>query len=150
MKTLLHTTILLCVIVLAACSRGPDAPRGFSLPRGDAEAGKMAFVALECNACHSAEGVEQIAPDQAEIALRLGGHRALVTTYAELVTSIINPSHRLSNRYPETKSAVDGESRMRSYNEVMTVQQLVDLVAYLQPQYKVVPSSPTEYPLYYP
>ena len=41
---------------------------------------------------------------------------------------------------------MDGESKMRRYNEVMTVQQLVDIVSYLQTEYEVVvPPNPYLY-----
>jgi hypothetical protein len=34
------------------------------------------------------------------------------------------------------------------YNEIMTVQQMVDLVTYLESNYEVVPASRTEYARY--
>ncbi len=150
MKLFLAVLTLSSCLALAACSQGPESPRGFSLPKGDAEAGKALFFDLGCNDCHSTADIEQIDPDNADIAFKLGGNRAVVTTYAELVTSIINPSHRLSNRFPEAKAALGAESRMRNYNEVMTVQQMVDLVTYLQPLYGIAPVSPTDYRPYHP
>jgi hypothetical protein len=39
---------------------------------------------------------------------------------------------------------------MPVYNELMTVQELIDLVAYLQPQYEVIVVSPNSYETYYP
>jgi len=150
MSKFLALLALSASLVLAACSRGPESPRGFSLPQGDVEAGKALFFDLGCNDCHSTADIEQIDPDNAPIVFRLGGDRALVTTYAELVTAIINPSHRLSNRFPEADAAIGAESRMRNYNEVMTIQQMVDLVAYLQPLYGVAPVSPTDYRVYPP
>ena len=50
----------------------------------------------------------------------------------------------------ERESAVAGESRMPNYNDVMTVQELIDLVAYLQPQYEVIRVTPLSYDTYYP
>ena len=44
----------------------------------------------------------------------------------------------------------NGASRMPVYNELMTVQELIDLVAYLQPQYEVIVVSPNSYQTYYP
>jgi len=42
-----------------------------------------------------------------------------------------------------------GESRMPIYNDIMTVQELVDIVTFLRPHYQVaVPRR--DYPLYYP
>lgn len=139
-----------CLLALSACTLGPESPRGFALPKGDAEAGKAVFVELRCNDCHSAEGVAIRDETETDIHFALGGASARVTTYAELLTSIVNPSHRLSPRLPKQESSVDGESRMHNYNDVMTVQELIDLVAFLQPQYEVVVVSPNSYETYYP
>jgi hypothetical protein len=71
----------------------------------------------------------------------LGGEVTRVKTYGELVTSIINPSHRLAQGYPTEEVSAAGESLMAlAYlNDVMTVQQLIDLVAFLQARYEVRP-----------
>lgn len=130
--------LLLALVTLTACSGIKESPREFALPEGNYERGQSTFTALECHHCHSAAGVDQYEPENASVSLALGGESARVTSYAELMTAIINPSHRLSHRMPLEESSVDGQSKMNSYNEVMTVQQLVDLVAYLQPQYSVI------------
>ena len=70
--------------------------------------------------------------------VELGGPVTRVKTYGDLVTSIINPSHKLADGYAEEAVSEDGESKMYVYNGYMTVQELVDLVSYLQPQYEVV------------
>lgn len=142
--------LLLTAVVMVGCNQGPNSPRGFSLPEGNYEQGQANFTSMGCNNCHSAKGVAQINPEEALISFKLGDVSRRVTTYAELTTSIINPSHRLSYRLPKEQSSVDGESLMTNYNNVMTVQQLIDLVAYLQPQYKVIEVTPHRYPVYYP
>ena len=56
------------------------------------------------------------------------------------MTSIVNPSHRLAGRYSDGPvSTPDGKSLMRNYNDVMTVNQLIDLVAFLQANYELQP-----------
>ena len=60
-----------------------------------------------------------------------------VKTYGELVTAIINPSHKLAQGYPLDTISEDGQSRMPLYNSYMTVQELIDIVAFLQPHYDV-------------
>lgn len=130
---------LLAILVLAGCQRGPTSAAGFRLPDGDPEAGRATFVELQCYDCHTVTN-ETFPPTSNPDGLNvvLGGESTYVTTYGELVTSIINPSHKLASGYePETISA-DGESKMRVYNDVMTVKQLTDLVVFLQPHYKVV------------
>ena len=74
------------------------------------------------------------------------GWSSATTTYADLVTSIINPSHRLSAYYPRAKAEAGGESRMHNYNDVMTVQELVDIVSFLQTEYELTPPPLHDYP----
>jgi mono/diheme cytochrome c family protein len=134
-------------MALAAC--GPQSPLGFRLPDGNAAAGQEAFVALHCNACHEVDGVE--VEHLGGIAhVRLGGETARVRTYGELVTSIINPSHRIAPMNRDEGATPEGASLM-SYvylNDVTTVQQLVDLVAFLQPTYEIVQPPPVRWAMY--
>ena len=130
--------ILLAFVVLTACSGVRETPSEFALPNGNYERGQLTFTALECHQCHSAAGVNQLHPESASISFALGGESHRVTTYAELMTSIVNPSHRLTHRLRLEESSVGGTSKMTIYNEVMTVQQLADLVAYLHPQYPLI------------
>lgn len=113
---------------------------GFSLPEGDVQRGREAFVYLQCNACHTIAGAElpqdPHAPEPPIV--ELGGPVTKVKTYGQLVTAIINPSHTLAEGYPKDLVSEDGKSKMPVYNEVMTVQELIDIVMFLQPQYDVV------------
>jgi sulfur-oxidizing protein SoxX len=129
---------VICVLLLSACGSDPRSPWGFRLPDGDADKGQVLFVELQCNTCHTIAGLEIDAPAEAgPVAVVLGGPVARVKTYGDLVSSIINPSHKLIRSYPKDEISDDGESLMVVYNETMTVQQLIDLVAFLQQQYKV-------------
>lgn len=131
--------ILVGVLILAGCQRGPTSAAGIRLPDGDQAAGRAAFAELQCYDCHTVTNETFPArnnPDGLNVVL--GGESTYVTTYGELVTSIINPSHKLASGYNPEKIATNGASKMRNYNNVMTVQQLTDLVVFLQPHYKVV------------
>ena len=66
------------------------------------------------------------------------------------MTSIINPSHRLAKGYPVYAVSVDGKSKMKNYNDAMTVTQLTDLVAFVQSKYKLLEYELTDYPIYGP
>lgn len=126
----------------------------FALPEGDIQRGRETFIALECNTCHSVADIDRAASDlPPPIHKKLGGEVSRVKSYEDLVTSIINPSHRLSARYPEDMISEiadeEGRSRMPNYNDVMTVQQLVDLVTFLQSEYRVRAPS-RDYPAYSP
>jgi hypothetical protein len=71
----------------------------------------------------------------------LGGRVFEVRTDGYLVTSIINPSHRLAREFRGAILTTEsGESRMPDHNDVMTVGQLTDLVAFLQSTYTTMPS----------
>jgi hypothetical protein len=115
------------------------------------ERGKAAFVQFRCYDCHSVSGVELPAGEEPNQAIvTLGGEVARIKTYGELVTSIINPSHRLASGYSkDLVTTGEGQSRMTNYNDVMTVSQLIDVVAFLQSHYELVPYEPTPYPPYY-
>lgn len=136
----------LVIILLAGCEPDPNTGRGFSLPQGDAANGKATFVELGCNSCHSIEDIEQLPlTDQTLPTVKLGGSTSAMKTYGELVTSIINPSHKISKRYKQGVVSEDGDSTMRIYNDVMTVTQLVDLVTYLEANYEVIEYRRTTY-----
>lgn len=84
-----------------------------------------------------------------ESRIELGGKSAVVTTYAKLVTSIINPSYRRYEAYEPYTTDENVLFVMRNYNDIMTVSELIDLVAYLQPEYKVEALHMTSYAAYY-
>ncbi|MFT6268828.1 MAG: mono/diheme cytochrome c family protein [Alphaproteobacteria bacterium] len=137
------------IISLTACNYGPDSPRGFSLPKGDEVKGQQVFIKHQCLACHTLPGVSDEAVKlQLDRAVQLGGESTKVTTYADLVTSVINPSHKIARSYKLNTIDESGKSKMRNYNDVMTVTELVDLVTYLQPHYKVKPYEYTAYGRY--
>jgi len=113
--------------------------RGFRLPEGNASAGRETFLYMHCNQCHTIKDEELQAIAGFEPFVELGGALTRVKTYGELVTAIINPSHKLADGYPEDFVSEDAVSKMYVYNGFMTVQELTDLVMFLQAQYDVVP-----------
>lgn len=126
------------LLALAACEADRMSEKGFSLPEGNAISGKEAFVYMHCHECHTVSGVELPALVRTEPPfVELGGKVSQVKTYGELVTAIINPSHKLASGYPLDVITNDGRSKMPVYNSYMTVQELIDIVAFLQPQYDV-------------
>ncbi|MEZ5396834.1 MAG: cytochrome c [Bryobacterales bacterium] len=130
--------LVLVVSSQSACVSGRHSPTGFRLPEnGDPARGKAAFIELRCYGCHRVAGDQDLPePDQAAATVTLGGDVSEIRTDGYLVTSIIHPSHRA--RSPQT---VEGESPMPDYTR-MSVRQLIDLVAYLQSRYRVVPPPP--------
>jgi sulfur-oxidizing protein SoxX len=147
----IYTVLLgLTIITLAGCEPNPNSGKGFSLPEGNASNGKVTFVKLGCNTCHSIADIEQLPSDNKQFPrVKLGGPTHSIKTYGELVTSIINPSHKILRHYNQgIVKSEDGSSKMQIYNDVMTVTQLVDLVTFLEENYEVDAYRRTAYSRY--
>ena len=143
-----YVTALCLALCLAGCSK-QNADK-FTLPKGDADRGKEVFLHFRCNDCHRVRGVDLPLgnePDQVQV--ELGRLEAQPREYGELVMAIINPSHRLAKGYTPILVSTDGKSRMTVYNDVMTVSQLIDLVAFLQSHYEMRPPAQGRYKDYY-
>ena len=143
------TLILFSLFALTACDQEARmSQKGFRLPDGDAEAGREAFLYMQCHQCHTIAG-EQLPgiPGQEPPYVELGGKVTQVKTYGQLVTAIINPSHKLATGYAEEVVSDDGESKMYVYNDHMTVKELNDIVMFLHPYYDVVVPN-FRYPVY--
>jgi hypothetical protein len=150
-KTLCNLTNYLMVFVLLCggllISSCNEHARGFALPEGNVEKGKVTYKRLGCNECHSISEIEWKGGSD-NLKIQLGGEVSSQKSYGDLVTSVINPSHKIARRYKQKISTEEGLSKMKNYNEVMTVQELIDIVTFLQSEYKVrIP--PTSYTPYY-
>ena len=135
------------LLLSAGCERDVMSERGFALPEGDVVAGEAAFIYMQCNQCHTIKGIDLPTVPGYEPFVELGGAVTRVKTYGQLVTAIINPSHKIAEGYAEGEVSEDGESKMYVYNRYMTVQELTDLVMFLQPHYDVVTPA-WSYPIY--
>ena len=143
-----YRSLVILILLSAVVGCGTDR-NAFTLPAGDAERGAADFVRFRCYDCHRVQGVELPPgeePNQVVVEL---GVVDRPRDYGEIVTAIINPSHRLATGYTTDLVSRDGKSRMPVYNEVMTVSQLSDLVAFLQAHCDVRPHEVTSYPDYY-
>lgn len=138
------------VALLGACRTYPDYASEFRFPiqNGDINRGKEAFVSLGCPQCHVVSGVEL--PDYKGtqfIKMPLGGELIFAKTYADLVTSIVNPNHVISDKYlqmlPANQRARINTSPMYM-NPNMKVTELIDIVAFLNSRYSLLPGY-TEY-----
>jgi len=147
-----HASIMAVAAVVLAMAMTACKPKpgiGFRLPEGDAGKGKAAFVALQCHACHTVDGVELPKPEtQATNIVVIGGAVPKIKTYGQLVTAVINPSHDLSKGFDGKKVEAGEESPMPDYAETMTVRQMTDIVTFLHGHYyrlEPQPSYPTRY-----
>lgn len=137
--------VLLCGgLLISGCNKQA---RGFALPEGDIEIGKTTYKRLACNECHTIPNIEWKGGED-NLKIPLGGEVTSLKSYGDLVTSIINPSHKVGSYYNQKTATEEGISKMKNYNEVMTVQELIDLVTFLQSEYELV-SPPTQYYPYY-
>lgn len=154
---LLSLISLLCFIT--ACAPDKQSGRGLFLPEGNADKGKQVFIDFGCTWCHTVKGAElpAVANEPPPFSIQLGGQVVRVKTYGELVTSIINPNHVISyqNRQVLEKLAGDKNAEIKtlmpSFNDKMTVAQLVDLVTFLDAHYqKYIPdyTARGSYPIY--
>ncbi len=102
----------------------------FRLPEGDPKAGRRAFADFECYKCHQVPGENfpgsggtgDVGPDLSRM-----GPLHPAEYFAE---AILNPNAVLTEG--PGFLGPDGKSRMPSYADSMTLQQLIDLVAYLR------------------
>jgi len=128
------------LLVVVACAwagcTGRRSPSQFSLPPGDVEAGKAAFVDLKCYTCHTVEGVDLPAPASAT-PVKLGGRKPLPPSAGDLSTDIIMPSSHFAEGYPASQVQEGAASRMPDLTRQMTIRQLADLVAFLRSRYGV-------------
>ena len=135
-----HLLLALGMLILCGCENASQSGSGFRLPEGDAQAGRAAVVKLQCTSCHVIDGMPEITQDVGQdMQIKIGGIRAEKATYGRLVTSIINPSHQVAQPLGSDVRTPGGESKMRNYKDVLTVQELIDLVAFLQPHYSEMP-----------
>ena len=131
--------LMASLALLTGCDSDPMSEVGFRLPEGDPVAGRDAFLYMQCNQCHTIYGEELPTVPLADPPyVQLGGPVTKIKTYGQIITGIINPSHDLAKGYAEEVVSEGGESNMYNYNRYMTVQELIDIVMFLQPHYDVV------------
>lgn len=150
MRKIVLRLLALCALpCLFACTKDSRTEGNVFLPKGDAAQGKAHFVSMGCTGCHVVVGAELPEPDaDAPVRVILGSRTGRVMTYGDLVTSIVNPSHKLAGRYRKDEVSEEGQSIMTVYNDVMTVTQLSDLVAFLQDHYEKAVRPGYRYPVY--
>ena len=146
---------LLAIIAIGSSCKDRPArmAKGFRLPEGSEENGRRAFQEMKCNHCHAVAGVDMPKPTAApEVQFELGGEVRRVKSYGELVTAIIQPQHGVAPAYfgrnkPDSKENL---SPMPSFNDAMSVTQLIDIVTFLHSHYRKSAPPGSVYPYYIP
>lgn len=108
-------------------------PKGwrFTIPPGDPEMGRQVFIQMECYRCHPVQGEKfpTLEKKPGDVGPDLTGMGALHPA-EYLAESILDPNAIII--VGEGFTGPDGLSKMPSYNDLLTVRQLFDLVAYLK------------------
>lgn len=136
-------TAAVLVLTLLVTGCGYYSSFGFPVEAGNVVAGNQVFVDFQCHRCHTVAGVPlpAIAPALSP-RLELGGPTSQIKAYSELVTSVINPDHRISERYrgslPGSGAGAGSTPMPMTHIETMTVRQLIDLVAFLDSRYVLI------------
>ena len=138
--------IVTSLLALAVCCgasglHAEPAEKGFRFPAGEAEAGREAFIKLNCVQCHSVaktELPEVKATKRLEIAL--GSKLIGAKKYEDLVSAITNPKHFLTERYRDLLSKTEQqgaiEPLMPDLTKDMSARQLMDIVTFLDSVYR--------------
>ncbi len=130
--------VLFFMLFWAACSVGwanrddeMEPAEYFFIPKGDPQSGRKAFEELKCTACHqTADQAGKNMPIAAKRGPVLGPQQAAYPT-GWIANSVVSPSHTIALN--SDGQADEGHlSRMGDFSEIMTVRQMIDLVAYIQ------------------
>jgi Cu/Ag efflux protein CusF len=96
----------------------------FTMPKGDPAKGKAVFEKFECYYCHAVRGEQFPSPTENAPELSQMGPMHPVEFFAE---SIINPNAVVPKSYRQS----DGTSPMTNFAQKMTMQELIDVSAYV-------------------
>ncbi len=128
--------VLITCVAVGGCGETQQPIKGFILPPGDIEKGKTYFVEMGCPTCHTIAESDITQPESAKFHVQLGGETRRVKHYGDLLTSVINPDHRVSGVYRvQDESGKKFSSPMPDFTGQMTVAQLIDLVEFLHSTY---------------
>lgn len=119
------TTLALAVAACGGQQTATPPTSELFLPIGDADAGRQAFIDLRCYSCHRVQGDAEMPPTtSANLGPEIGEPQA-DEPRDYIAQSIISPSHELP---PLAEGPL---SHMGDYRQAMTVQQLIDVVAFV-------------------
>lgn len=118
--------------VAAAQAPGHGTPPGwkFTWPKGHAAKGRDAFAKFECYRCHEVRGEKFPAPTEKG---KTGPELSQMGPLHEpeyFAEAILNPNAVIEKG--KGYQGPDGSSRMPSFNDSMTVEELIHLVTYLR------------------
>ncbi|MFQ5668151.1 MAG: c-type cytochrome [Candidatus Binatia bacterium] len=139
-RVLSAVVVAACLALLPAtgCTAGePEGPRlpknwAFSLPSGNVDAGKAAFLRMQCYSCHKVPGSDV---PRARASGGIGPD--LVPAYSRLpreflAESVIDSHKYISGRLDKYTGQDKVSSKMGDYSSIMSVRELIDIVEFLK------------------
>ena len=104
-------------------------PKGwtFTMPKGDPVKGRAVFDKFSCYSCHEVRGEKFPAPDKGQAVGPELSQMGPMHPLEYFTESTINPNAVGAKKY----RGPDGKSKMPTFNQDMTVQELIDLSTYL-------------------
>jgi mono/diheme cytochrome c family protein len=130
-----HVTTMMLAAAALVCSglsagaASPALPEGwhFTLPSGTPSAGRAVYERMDCSSCHALAAMGAPREGRGKVGPALDGYGKLPPEY--LAESIIR-AHKV---VAAPGYAVEqGKAIMGNYNHFLTVQELIDLVAFLR------------------
>jgi len=144
--------LALSPFIFTGCKPAEQPVEGFVMPEGDADAGRQVFVDFRCYNCHDIDGVDL--PDRGfepPFVMKIGARLHRVKNSGELLTAVVYPDHVISPKFVAAMKSAGKQADltpMPNYSDEMTVNELIDLVAFLNDQYTRL--LPTYYKSHYP
>lgn len=154
MKHLTRPLLALLAVSLIACGSEHEGQTvRMLLPAGDPAVGREAFVQLQCATCHAVSGVQGLpAPDHGDLGAPDLGSSLAGQGRGQIASSIVAAEHVDSRRVelwsdwtgaqriwlgpaplsPPPRDPTPAPARMSDYRSAMSVEQLCDLVAFLE------------------
>jgi L-cysteine S-thiosulfotransferase len=129
--------VLICIVSMFATSAVPTGaaepemhhPKGwtFTMPKGDPVKGRAVFDKFSCYSCHEVRGEKFPAPDKGQAVGPELSQMGPLHPLEYFTESTINPNVVGAKKY----RGPNGKSKMPTFNDDMTVQELIDLSTYL-------------------
>lgn len=140
-----RSLIAALLLGMAACARQEEAAPAANpvsnmsrtlQPAGDPVAGRQAFQELRCWSCHEIYGGDMPKPvARPPVPVYLGGNAIQAPDDLYILQAIIEPSHQLAPGWGTEGVQSGTRSRMGDYSRVMTVRQLIDVIAFVKSRY---------------
>ncbi|MFT5208081.1 MAG: sulfur-oxidizing protein SoxX [Candidatus Omnitrophota bacterium] len=131
-KITLRSILIVCTALsLSSVGRSEIAMNVYkNIPDGNASLGKLAFKKYRCFDCHQFSDMYT----ESESVSNIKGPAIAFTNEdnMSIATAIINPSHSIAPGYGKGSPEDEQISPMTNFKNQMTVQELIDLVAYLK------------------